>query len=630
LKLIRFFVFLLFSALVLTGAHAQAINAIIDPSELAVGGRPLALGRAYVGMANDVYSIFQNVAGLTEINDWQVTSMYADVIQEVGYSLIGIGSSLSQEALGLAYIRAEVSGSRFTKRDPVTGRIVPDGDGAIGYRSGVWFLSYAVEPKKYFSHPFFKDLALGVNVKIFEQALTGLPTNMSALGTDLDIGIKFKPQNWISFGLAGYNVLPYDMGGRLVWASGITESIPAALKLGTSIKLLGVGGLRESVYFPQELYLNYDYEMAVTKQYPGLSHLGIEWRPADMLSLRFGIDQDAVAVSSNEVGIDNDMTAGIGLHFDNVSFDYAFHSFGVLSDNNTHFISVSYGIPREKLPGYAPPKSPMYLEITEPATKSVTFLPNVIIKGKVHNPDNIKDVRVNGISAKIFPDSSFVSVLKFEKFGMNNIKVDVFGTTGRIVDTQYLKVAHLVPFKDVPEGHPLRETIGAMAALEYIKGYKDDTFRPDGKITRAELCTLLVRILATQEVRSPLKENFKDVPLRHWAARFIARAVKEGLFRGYPDGTFKPKNNITRAEAVSVMVNFSDVDKVHYVYEQPFPDISLQHWASKNIFLAKKYGFLGFLAGKKFTPNYKITRGEVVEILSKIDPVKTKLNELLN
>jgi hypothetical protein len=616
--------------LVLAGAQAVAIKATIDPSELAAGSRPLGMGRAYVGVADDIYAVYQNAAGLSYTRNWQVASMYSSLLSLVDYRLLGFSSSMSREAVGISYINAAISGSQVTKRDPVTDRIVPDGDQAISYTSSVWFLTYALQPSKYFSHPFFKNMSLGVNFKIFDQALNGIPTvgAYNAMGTDLDVGWQYRPSSWLTLGAAGYNVLPYDMGGRLMWQSGINESIPASAKLGFAAKLLGKGGLRESIYFPQELTFSYDYEFTPMRTRPALNHFGLEWWPLDYFSLRFGIDQDAVAVSTNEVGTSDNLTAGIGLRFQDFGFDYAFHTFGSLTENNTHFFTISYGIPREKFPVYAP-KEKMYLEITEPATKSVTFLPNIVVKGKVINPDGrVKDVRVNELSAQIFEDASFVSVVKLPRYAFNNIKVDVIGPTGRIVDSKLLRVARLVPFKDLPEGHVLRYKVGAMAALEIIKGYPDETFRPEGRITRAELATLLVRIVATKE-GSALRKPFPDVALRHWAAWYIEEAVKRKMFRGYPDGTFKPKNNITRAEAITVLLNFAPVDKVHYVYEQPFPDIDISHWASKHIFLAKKYGYLDYLAGKKFDPNRKITRGEVADILSKIEPVATQVKELL-
>ena len=171
MKLIKLAVSIIISSAVLTGAYALAIKATIDPSELAVGGRPLGLARAYVGMADDVYSIFQNPAGLSRGKNWQVASMYANLMQAVDYSMFGVSSSMNKESVGLAYVRAAISGSRLTKRDPITDRIVPDGDKAISYMSSVWFFTYSVEPQKYFAHPFFQNLSLGLSAKIFDQSL---------------------------------------------------------------------------------------------------------------------------------------------------------------------------------------------------------------------------------------------------------------------------------------------------------------------------------------------------------------------------------------------------------------------------------------------------------------------------
>jgi hypothetical protein len=641
MKMVRYSVCLLLLALLFSGGQALAIKASIDPSEIAVGSRPLALGRAYTGMANDVCSLFQNTAGITKIRDWQLTTMYSNLLQEVNYSLLGFGKSLSREALGMAFLKADISGSQLTTRDPVTGRIVPDGDGAIGYTSSVWFFSYAVDPEKYFSHPYFKKLSLGASLKIFNQALHGVPGHgeVQAAGTDVDLGVQYRPLPWLTVGGAGYNVLPQAMGGQLVWGSGITESIPASFKLGFGFKLLGAEGFRQ--YKNQDVFLAYDYEFAPSRgNRPGLHHLGMEWLPWQNIALRLGLDQDAVATAMDTTGVESNLTAGVGVAFLGVNLDYAYHTFGTLSDNNSHFFSISLGVEPPPPPVYVSPETIVYLQIKEPPKKSITFNPSVEVKGLVLLPKDVRTVRINTEEAAINSDNTFSSVVPLPRYGKEMIKVEGLSGTGRILESQTLKIARLVSFSDVDENHPQRIEVGSLAALDYVAGFPDGTFRPEGEITRAELCTMLMRIKSSfapaqtgeaASIPAPLTAlSFNDVPARHWAAAFIAQAVKDGVVKGYPDGTFRPKNNITRGEALSVVVRFAGLEEPFAIDEKPFPDLEMTHWAAKAIFVARKQGYLDYLAGKNFEVNRKITRGEVVKILGRVEQVAKRVKDLLD
>ena len=137
-------------------------------------------------------------------------------------------------------------------------------------------------------------------------------------------------------------------------------------------------------------------------------------------------------------------------------------------------------------------------------------------------------------------------------------------------------------FVDVRSGW-YNAVINAVVNAGYMKGYPDATFRPDGKITRAEFA---------QMIKSIDKANTADMPFAdakgHWAEPAIAQAYANGRITGYPDGTFRPDNQITRAEAVTVfnklydrsvdaaglanvrssLVDFNDTNSSHWAYYQ--------------------------------------------------------------
>ena len=138
-------------------------------------------------------------------------------------------------------------------------------------------------------------------------------------------------------------------------------------------------------------------------------------------------------------------------------------------------------------------------------------------------------------------------------------------------------------FTDVPADAWYADYIGYMEQFGVINGYPDGTFRPDAPITRAEFAAIACRF----EVLTQGYETFKDVPADHWAAAYISYAASRGWVEGYEDGTFRPSNNITRAEVAAVtcrMLELSaDQDYVRVWYSnlpRTYKDVTEgTHWA---------------------------------------------------
>jgi peptide/nickel transport system substrate-binding protein len=109
-------------------------------------------------------------------------------------------------------------------------------------------------------------------------------------------------------------------------------------------------------------------------------------------------------------------------------------------------------------------------------------------------------------------------------------------------------------FSDVPEDYWAYKQISKMVELGILKGYPDGTFKPENSVTRAEFATMVV-LAKKLTLVSPATPTFKDVPTNHWAFKYVETAVKAGYLKGYPDGTFGPSRTITREEMAAVMVN---------------------------------------------------------------------------
>ena len=134
-------------------------------------------------------------------------------------------------------------------------------------------------------------------------------------------------------------------------------------------------------------------------------------------------------------------------------------------------------------------------------------------------------------------------------------------------------------FSDVGDEAWYAVNVGYAAQKEIVKGYEDGSFRPNNPISRAECVVLLSRLIEVPAGSSA----FSDVPETHWAYSAISAGASAGWLAGYPDGTFRPDQNITRLEAVK-MINtaFHRTCDVNYVQTTKgfpsFQDVSPDFW----------------------------------------------------
>ena len=107
-------------------------------------------------------------------------------------------------------------------------------------------------------------------------------------------------------------------------------------------------------------------------------------------------------------------------------------------------------------------------------------------------------------------------------------------------------------FSDVSSSDWYGTTVASLAEMNILKGYEDGTFRPNAPITRAEFAAIATRFF--EETGATYEPGtFTDVTGSEWFAGAIMDAVNLGLIGGYEDGTVRPNNNITRAEACAIV-----------------------------------------------------------------------------
>ena len=150
----------------------------------------------------------------------------------------------------------------------------------------------------------------------------------------------------------------------------------------------------------------------------------------------------------------------------------------------------------------------------------------------------------------------------------------------------------------------------------YIVGYGNGEVRPQNNITRAEVATIFFRLL-TDDVRDEnlTKTNrYSDVTRADWYNTAVSTLSSMGIITGYPDGTFRPNAAITRAEFAAIAARFdNDGDKT----AAKFSDIA-NHWAKDEISIAYNNGWINGYPDGTFGPQRDITRAETMTLVNRV------------
>lgn len=309
----------MYRKLLLVLALCAAASAWADTSLSGYNGaRPLALGNAYLGLADDGYSLYSNPAGITGVKTFNVVSLYSQPETGVAYASIG---AVFPEAfggwVGVAYKRLSLSGFQASAE-------------TVDYADQEAIIALARQ--------YGDQLSAGLNVHFFVK---GLSRNVSGFegangsGSAIDLALKYRQYSWLSLGLA-----LQDLAGRIDYRDGSRQQLDPTIGLGSSFKLLGQGALlsREA----HEVTANLDLSQNGGR--PLLLHSGLEWWPVRFLAARFGVEQSFTEVqgATTSNAVFNNLTAGLGLKFPGFSFDYALYRYGDSTGDQVHYFSLSY------------------------------------------------------------------------------------------------------------------------------------------------------------------------------------------------------------------------------------------------------------------------------------------------
>ena len=172
------------------------------------------------------------------------------------------------------------------------------------------------------------------------------------------------------------------------------------------------------------------------------------------------------------------------------------------------------------------------------------------------------------------------------------------------------------PDETKPTLAPIPEMLNGEDHYAYLLGYEDGTVRPNGSISRAEVATVLFRLLKDDvRMQNLTKDNaYSDVSDTAWYAAAVSTLSKMGVISGYPDDTFRPNAPITRAEFAAMIARFDETAKSA---DTPFTDIS-GHWAENAIGKAYGNGWVEGSSKTVFCPESNLTRAETATLLNRV------------
>lgn len=164
----------------------------------------------------------------------------------------------------------------------------------------------------------------------------------------------------------------------------------------------------------------------------------------------------------------------------------------------------------------------------------------------------------------------------------------------------------------------------------FVNGYPDGTVKPTGDVTRAEVAAILYRVMDADCVKTyeTTRCSFSDVVRGDWFNTYVATLENAGVIVDTrTNGKFRPNEAITRAELAAMLAQFADIKSA----ANSFNDVSARHWASDEIAVCAKMGWINGYPDGSFRPDATITRAEMMAMINRaLDRTPKSVSDLLS
>ena len=301
--------FACFLTFCLLAVPATALSSF-DPLAVGTGAQALGMGNAFVARSDATDSMFNNPASLSETTGFRFSSMSGTLMEDVNFLLVGGALPLgNQTSVGAGYCGAFVSAIELRNQ---IGQLTKTAQ----YGKSAAFVSVGKRIDE--------SVSFGAALKYYMiDATENRDSNGS--GLNLDLGITQKSLEWLSFGIVAQNVLAFS---PINHQNGEKEHLTPLIRGGARIHLLG-SSYSAAYVSNNDLIATIDSSFNFEPSLPQTTHLGLEFSPNQVISLRLGLDQST-------------FTTGLSLNWAGIGFNYAFHPNVNDSSTQAHYFSISY------------------------------------------------------------------------------------------------------------------------------------------------------------------------------------------------------------------------------------------------------------------------------------------------
>lgn len=172
-------------------------------------------------------------------------------------------------------------------------------------------------------------------------------------------------------------------------------------------------------------------------------------------------------------------------------------------------------------------------------------------------------------------------------------------------------------FSDLSINNPNIGYIYYLSQKGVISGFPDGSFKPEASLSRAQAAVILAKVMQLDSSRAGEK-LFWDVDEKHWAAPYISACIKAGYIKSYPDGSFHPDEELSRAQGISLVLRLSKQD-MSKAQLPPIEDVAPEHWAARHIATGLAAGMVSLdSSAEKFLPDTPFSRQEMCLALAKL------------
>lgn len=182
------------------------------------------------------------------------------------------------------------------------------------------------------------------------------------------------------------------------------------------------------------------------------------------------------------------------------------------------------------------------------------------------------------------------------------------------------RVMQSVMFHDVSKDSDYFEAIQFLKEHDVVGGYPDGTFRPHEVVSRVESLKFILKGI-NSDIASGNNLPFPDTSAREWYSGYVATAFNRSIVNGYPDKTFRPANTVNRAEFLKMLLTAMEVEVDMSVKRDVYSDVKRDDWFAPYVAFAKEKNLVNHRGGQ-FFPEEGMTRAEVSDLIYRIIVLK--------